>query len=141
MGNCLGKKPSTCAAGRGLPPQPLLLSASGIHHDATGMSLCSNGNMILYPHEPKAPSSAATTITKSSTASVIGGPRRCNLYVALFDYEARTDEDLSFKRNEILEILNDTQGDWWFARSLISNKSGYVPSNYVARDKSIDAQP
>ncbi|KAH7696106.1 TK protein kinase [Aphelenchoides avenae] len=107
------------------------------------MPICSNGNMILYPHEPKAPSSASTTITtKSSTPpSVIGATRRGNLYVALFDYEARTDEDLSFKRNEILEILNDTQGDWWFARSLLSNKSGYVPSNYVARDKSIDAQP
>ena len=35
------------------------------------------------------------------------------LFVALYDYDARTDEDLSFKKGEHLEILNDTQGDWW----------------------------
>ena len=38
------------------------------------------------------------------------------VFVALYDYEARTDEDLSFKKGEHLEIINDTQGDWWFAR-------------------------
>lgn len=31
------------------------------------------------------------------------------VYVALYDYEARTDEDLSFRKGEHLEILNDTQ--------------------------------
>lgn len=31
------------------------------------------------------------------------------LFVALYDYDARTDEDLSFKKGEHLEILNDTQ--------------------------------
>ena len=36
--------------------------------------------------------------------------------MALYDYDARTDEDLSFKKGEHLEIINDTQGDWWFAR-------------------------
>ena len=38
------------------------------------------------------------------------------VFVALYDYEARTDEDLSFKKGDHLEIINDTQGDWWFAR-------------------------
>jgi hypothetical protein len=38
------------------------------------------------------------------------------VFVALYDYDARTDEDLSFKKGEHLEIINDTQGDWWFAR-------------------------
>jgi len=27
----------------------------------------------------------------------------------LYDYEARTEEDLSFKKGDILEIINDTQ--------------------------------
>jgi fyn-related kinase len=31
------------------------------------------------------------------------------LFVALYDYDARTDEDLSFKKGDHLEILNDTQ--------------------------------
>jgi len=62
-------------------------------------------------------------------------------FVALYDYDARTDEDLSFKKGEHLEILNDTQGDWWFARSKATKMEGYIPSNYVAKLKSIEAEP
>lgn len=32
------------------------------------------------------------------------------VFVALYDYDARTEEDLSFKKGENLIILNDTQG-------------------------------
>ena len=63
------------------------------------------------------------------------------LFVALYDYDARTDEDLSFKKGEHLEIINDTQGDWWFARSKATKLEGYIPSNYVAKLKSIEAEP
>ena len=34
------------------------------------------------------------------------------LFVALYDYEARTEEDLSFKKGDILEIINDTQASF-----------------------------
>ena len=65
------------------------------------------------------------------------------LFVALYDYDARTNEDLSFKKEDILELLNDAQGDWWFAR--IRTKSGksegYVPSNYLAKVKSLESEP
>eukprot|EP00096_Caligus_rogercresseyi_P009105 TRINITY_DN302_c0_g1_i2.p1 TRINITY_DN302_c0_g1~~TRINITY_DN302_c0_g1_i2.p1 ORF type:complete len:544 (+),score=182.00 TRINITY_DN302_c0_g1_i2:133-1764(+) len=62
-------------------------------------------------------------------------------FVALYDYDARTDEDLTFKKGEHLEILNDGQGDWWYARSRASKLEGYIPSNYVAKLKSIEAEP
>ena len=62
------------------------------------------------------------------------------LFVALYDYDARTDEDLSFKKGDHLEILN-TQYHWWFARSKASKMEGYIPSNYVAKLKSIEAEP
>jgi fyn-related kinase len=72
-------------------------------------------------------------------APMPGGPHK--VFVALYDYDARTDEDLSFKKGEHLEILNDTQGDWWFARSKATKLEGYIPSNYVAKLKSIEAEP
>lgn len=72
-------------------------------------------------------------------SDVISG-HTAKVFVALYDYDARTDEDLSFKKGEHLEILNDTQGDWWFARSKATKKEGYIPSNYVARLKSIEAE-
>ncbi|XP_070151645.1 tyrosine-protein kinase Src42A isoform X2 [Polyergus mexicanus] len=63
------------------------------------------------------------------------------IFVALYDYDARTDEDLSFRKGEHLEIINDTQGDWWLAKSKRTRQEGYIPSNYVAKLKSIEAEP
>ena len=63
------------------------------------------------------------------------------LFIALYEYEARTNEDLSFRKGEILEILNDKQGDWWLARSKTTKAEGYIPSNYVARVKSLESEP
>lgn len=63
------------------------------------------------------------------------------IFVALYDYDARTAEDLSFRKGEHLEIVNDTQGDWWLARSRISRLEGYIPSNYVAKLKSLESEP
>ncbi|KAK1171885.1 tyrosine-protein kinase Fyn isoform X2 [Acipenser oxyrinchus oxyrinchus] len=62
------------------------------------------------------------------------------LFVALYDYEARTEEDLSFRKGEKFQILNSTEGDWWEARSLTTGGTGYIPSNYVAPVDSIQAE-
>lgn len=60
------------------------------------------------------------------------------IFIALYDYDARTNEDLSFKKGEKLEIVNDIDGgDWWQARSLATNSVGYIPSNYVAPQSSL----
>ena len=61
------------------------------------------------------------------------------LFIAKYDYDARTDEDLSFKKGELLEVLDDTCGDWWRARSRTTQLEGYVPNNFVAEVKSLDA--
>ncbi|XP_005394976.1 PREDICTED: tyrosine-protein kinase Fgr [Chinchilla lanigera] len=62
------------------------------------------------------------------------------LFIALYDYEARTEDDLTFTKGEKFHILNNTEGDWWEARSLSSGQTGYVPSNYVAPVDSIQAE-
>ena len=61
-------------------------------------------------------------------------------FIGLYDYDARTAEDLSFKKSERLQIVNNTDGDWWLARSLVTGKEGYIPSNYVAPVQSVQAQ-
>ncbi|XP_039385195.1 tyrosine-protein kinase Fyn isoform X1 [Mauremys reevesii] len=62
------------------------------------------------------------------------------LFVALYDYEARTEDDLSFQKGEKFQILNSSEGDWWEARSLTTGETGYIPSNYVAPVDSIQAE-
>ena len=61
-------------------------------------------------------------------------------FIGLYDYDARTAEDLSFKKSERLQVINNTDGDWWLARSMVTGKEGYIPSNYVAPFQSVQAQ-
>lgn len=68
-------------------------------------------------------------------------PAEKKIFVALFDYDTRTDEDLRFQKGDHLEIIDDTQGDWWLAESKATGEKGYIPSNYVARLRSIEAEP
>ncbi|CAD5206584.1 unnamed protein product [Bursaphelenchus okinawaensis] len=128
MGNCLGKKPSSPR-----PPTALLTSAKPLAFNNAGEKSLPPSSPISYPVEP-----ANKPYSKSSEAK---HPLTGNIYVALYDYEARTDDDLSFKRNDLLEVLDDSLGDWWYARSVVTSKVGYIPSNYVAKHKSISAQP
>lgn len=53
------------------------------------------------------------------------------IHVALYDYESRTDEDLSFEKGDLLCIINANDRDWFLARSKKTEKEGYIPSNYV----------
>lgn len=65
-------------------------------------------------------------------------------YVALYDYAARTQDDLTFNAGDVLEVLDKSPGEWWIAKALTgvsAYKQGYIPANYVAPLESIDAEP
>lgn len=69
-------------------------------------------------------------------------------FVALFDYQARTAEDLSFRAGDKLQVLDTSHEGWWLARHLEKKGTGlgqqlqgYIPSNYVAEDRSLQAEP
>ncbi|XP_061283496.1 tyrosine-protein kinase FRK [Bos javanicus] len=69
-------------------------------------------------------------------------------FVALFDYQARTAEDLSFHAGDKLQVLDKSHKGWWLARHLEKRADsssqqlqGYIPSNYVAEDRSLQAEP
>ncbi|CAH1253438.1 tyrosine-protein kinase Fyn-like isoform X2 [Branchiostoma lanceolatum] len=76
--------------------------------------------------------------TAPSTANI--SSQGVTIFVALYDYAARTEDDLSFKKGEQLQIINNQDGDWWEARSLTTSQTGYIPSNYVAPVSSINAE-
>lgn len=88
----------------------------------------------------------------SPVASVFGGVQPSSrpvhtpastgvmLFVALYDYEARTEDDLNFSKGERFQIINNSEGDWWEAHSLSTGRTGYIPSNYVAPVNSIQAE-
>ena len=121
---------------------------AGIPHQQSHTTLDNqNGPVSLTGRDPKLLGGAGvpdlggiaggqTPISRQESQASVA-----KLFIALYDYDARTDEDLSFKKGEQLEILNDQQGDWWYARSKISGQQGYIPSNYVAKIKSLESEP
>ncbi|KAF9524065.1 hypothetical protein CPB83DRAFT_898211 [Crepidotus variabilis] len=58
-----------------------------------------------------------------------GGPTKV---LALFDFEAHEDGDLSFKEGDIIEVTrkSDNTDDWWKGKT-VSGHEGIFPANYV----------
>jgi len=151
MGNCFSVEQSPGGGGKEhvlhpVHPQGL----SNLHteqpqlvtHSAQLQEPTLNPQLHPHPHHhinPLRPQPEG--LTRPLPDPLEGSQPSGKVFVALYDYDARTDEDLSFKKGEHLEIINDTQGDWWFARSKTTKQEGYIPSNYVAKLKSIEAEP
>lgn len=64
----------------------------------------------------------------SSTAQSTPAVQYC---LALYDYDAQADGDLSFKRNDKIEVVQktDKDNDWWTGR--LKGQTGVFPANYV----------
>lgn len=138
MGNCFGgshsKPVATNSAGDTSSP-----SHRGSENGALSAAVAAAGGNANNSQGSVSPSNQSPQHRTDSNSEVSNtGPLK--VFVALYDYDARTDEDLSFRKGEHLEIINDTQGDWWFARSKTSKKEGYIPSNYVAKLKSLESE-
>jgi son of sevenless-like protein len=49
---------------------------------------------------------------------------------ALYDYKAADTSSLSFRKNDILEVVNRLESGWW--DGFLGELRGWFPSNYVA---------
>lgn len=52
-------------------------------------------------------------------------------YIALFDYESATKDDMTIKKNDQLIVIDKSHPDWWLAKNLRTKDTGYVPYNYI----------
>lgn len=113
----------------------------------------SNESEILYDNESRGRSTSHVSGGRSSntgrrrrrTASKAHSFSRSHrsrpTYVALFDYKARSNQDMSFRKGDLLELLDDKdEDDWRQARHLISKATGLVPSVYIAKNGSIESK-
>ena len=66
--------------------------------------------------------------------------KNCPLYIGKFDYESRTDDDLGFKRGDLIHILQADDDGWWLAHSKDSGKRGFIPSSYVVEYGSLNKE-
>ena len=72
----------------------------------------------------------ATALTFSLNASSVNNI----ILVAKFDYQSKETHELDLKKGERL-LLIDNSKNWWLVRKMDSDTTGYVPSNYVKKEK------
>ena len=105
-------------------------SGSANHHSLIA-NICPNPQ-VLHSYDPKfspvpvPPPRRRETAPPSNPAKA--KPRTC---LALFDCAKDQDDELEFKRNEIIEILRETTLDeqWMYGR--IGSRKGVFPSSFV----------
>ena len=66
------------------------------------------------------------------------------IYKALFPYESRHDDELSFREGDLFHVIT-RDGDWWKVCKIDKDwsdlGSGFVPSNYLEKEEFVDPQP
>lgn len=60
--------------------------------------------------------------------------------VALYNYNAREDTDVSFVKGDRMEIIDDTESDWWRVIHLETGQEGLIPWNFVAEERSVNSE-
>jgi hypothetical protein len=58
-------------------------------------------------------------------------PRYLFTVKALYKFTPRDNDDLGFRKGELLNVLQQQQQDWWRAQSQSTYKVGFIPANYV----------
>ena len=91
------------------------------------------------------PSSSGVSSASSSTTSAIVSKSNYDnntrfQYVAIFDYDARTNDDLTLRKNDLLEITYRKSTTWWKAKNE-NGQEGWIPSNHVAKRDSLESEP
>lgn len=136
MGGCYGRHKTQVAVEVTEAPQPAAPPpVDGPMNDAAVPTTTTSNGITLQDFERQ------RQIAHASPSPSLPSPPSCYIKcVALYDYDARSDDDLSFRKGETLEILNSKDGDWWLARSPVTGAEGYLPSNYVAEQRTVEAE-
>ena len=104
------------------PPPPYSPPANGVASTTTGKPLGRSSTLASSAAGKKPPPPPAPKPSKFS---------RKELAVALYDYTAQTEGDLSFKVGDKIEIVEkgDDGNEWWVGR--LNGSMGQFPANYT----------
>ncbi|KAM4042909.1 tyrosine-protein kinase Blk isoform 2-T2 [Anomaloglossus baeobatrachus] len=94
------------------------------------------GQFYKPSHPPIVPASRPQNFTAQSKIS----QKEKKYIAALYDYTPINNGDLELQKGEKLELLSDSSGDWWMAKSERTGKEGYIPSNFVTVVDSLEME-
>ncbi|XP_043190000.1 adapter molecule Crk-like, partial [Amphibalanus amphitrite] len=67
-----------------------------------------------------------------TTPLVRPAPRRVERVVAKYDFDGRDEEDLPFKKGDVLTVVSKDEEQWWTARDSLG-QTGSIPVPYVQK--------
>ncbi|XP_062891102.1 intersectin-2b isoform X2 [Mobula hypostoma] len=74
------------------------------------------------------PASHVKLLGQSSGKSTPGPPPVCQV-IAIYDYTAVNEDELSFSKGQLINVINKDDPDWW--QGELNGMNGLFPSNYV----------
>jgi len=78
-------------------------------------------------------SSVSSSSAQASGATSVDTPFSAEIFhvLCLYDFEATDPDQLSFRRNEVLDIVQQEASGWWAALRESDGTVGWIPSAYV----------
>jgi len=73
--------------------------------------------------------STPATLSTSNTTKIVPSTTKKQTCKALYDYDATDENEVSFKANDIINLLQKHESGWW--QGEINGKTGMFPSNFV----------
>ncbi|KAI0830803.1 ras GEF [Trametes gibbosa] len=83
------------------------------------------------PTPPSARSPERTSLATSSEGTLTPGSAELFYVLCLYDYDAEDKSQLSFRRNDILDVVKKEETGWWAAVRPEDNTVGWIPSAFV----------
>ncbi|KAG5323760.1 SRC64 kinase, partial [Acromyrmex heyeri] len=78
--------------------------------------------------------------TNPPVKSASHSQRSNKIVVALYNYTARESTDVSFMKGDRMEVLDDSEPDWWRVLHLTTLQEGLIPWNFVAVERSVESE-
>ncbi|KFZ08656.1 hypothetical protein V501_05860 [Pseudogymnoascus sp. VKM F-4519 (FW-2642)] len=103
---------------RALPQQPQEISLSQYGASAAASHAAPAPAARAVPPPPPPPPPAATP----------AGP----IFRAMYDFEGQSANELSFKKDEVVDIVQKENNGWWLAK--INGREGWAPSAYLKEE-------
>ncbi|CAK5270285.1 unnamed protein product [Mycena citricolor] len=98
-------------------------------HSSQGMWIMTTGMWETPAHYPTLPT-ANSAASSMDMEPMIEEEQFTTLFCrALYDYDAQDASALSFRQNDIIEVLTQQPSGWW--DGLLGDERGWFPSNYV----------
>lgn len=103
-----------------------------LSHSGSNANISAN-EQVDPPSNPTPFKNAAPLASMAAVGAALPRTNQSKKYViALYDFEAQAEGDLTFRRDDKIEVVEKTenQNDWWTGK--INGMTGQFPGNYVA---------